>query len=151
MYHFSGQSDVRHGVEDDGVRDVIADPHDLAVQAGLHSVNILALPQPYGHKRSANIAQHGPRQTACKLLDDIGLRLADPPPQHLDVLVDLLSGDLQLFLTVACHLDTQVLYCLHAPDASDLLSFLLCQYLWLLLVEAEVPSLLQCHQLVDDH
>jgi len=44
---FAGQSNVRHGVEDDHIRDVVADPHNPAVEAGLGPVHILSLPQPH--------------------------------------------------------------------------------------------------------
>ena len=44
---FAGQSNVRHGVEDDRVRDVVADPHNPAVEAGLGPVHVLSLPQPH--------------------------------------------------------------------------------------------------------
>ena len=84
-------------------------------------------------------------------MDDIGLRLADPPPQHLDVLVDLLSGDLQLLFPVTCYLHPQVLHGLHTSDASDLLLLLLREDLRLGLIQAEVRFLLQCHQLIYDH
>ena len=92
--HFTRKSDICHGVEDDSVRNVIADLHDLAVEAGLNSVYILSLPQSYRHEWRADVYQHRPRQAACQLLNYVGLRLANSPPQHLDVLVDLFSGDL---------------------------------------------------------
>ncbi len=101
---FAGQSNVCHGVEDGHIRDVVADPHDPAVEAGLCSVHILSLPQPHRRKWSANIYQHRPCKATCQLLYHVGLRLADLPPQYLDVLVDLLPGNLELFLSIARHL-----------------------------------------------
>ena len=84
-------------------------------------------------------------------MDDIGLCLADPPPQHLDVLVYLLTGDPHLLLPVTCHSDSQVLDSLDTLDAADFLNVFLREDLRLLFIEAEVPSLLQHRELVDDH
>ena len=76
-------------------------------------------------------------------MNDIGLCLADPPPQHLDVLVYLLPGDLQLVLPVTRHSDSQVLDSLDTLDGAEILNVFLRQDLRLLFFEAEVPSLLQ--------
>ena len=84
-------------------------------------------------------------------MDDIWSSLANPPSHHLDILIDLLSGDLQLLLPVACHFDPQVLDSLDTLDAIDLLDVFLCEDLRLPLVEAEVPLLLLLHQLINYH
>ena len=42
--HLTRQPDVGHGVEDGSVRDVIADPHDLPVEARLHPVDVVSFP-----------------------------------------------------------------------------------------------------------
>ena len=52
---FAGQSNVRHGVEDDRVRNVVAYPHNPAVEAGLGPVHVLSFPQPHRRKWTANV------------------------------------------------------------------------------------------------
>ena len=140
--HLTRQPDVGHGVEDSSVGNVIADPHDLPVEARLHPVDVVTFPQSHCHEGSADVDQHRSRQTACQLLYHIRVRLPDLPPYHTDVLVDLLPGDLQLLLMITCHLHAQVFHRLHTSDAADFLHLLLRQDLRLLLVEAEVPLLL---------
>ena len=57
----------------------------------------------------------------------------------------------QLSLSVSCHLHSQILHRLCAFDAVDFTDVLFREDLRLLLVKSEIPSLLQRHQLVDDH
>jgi hypothetical protein len=102
--HFTGESNVRHSIKYDSVGDVIANTHDLPIQAGLYLIDILAFPKSDRHHGRANVNQHRPCKTACQLLDDIGVSLSYPPPHHSHVLINLFSGNLQLLLTVACHL-----------------------------------------------
>jgi hypothetical protein len=63
------------------------------------------------------------------LLDDVRFCVAYPPSEYLDILIDLLSGRLQLLLPIACDFHTQVLDRLGAFDPTDLLDVLLCEYL----------------------
>ena len=42
--HLTRQPDVGHGVEDGSVRYVIADSHDLPVEARLHPVDVVSFP-----------------------------------------------------------------------------------------------------------
>ena len=88
------------------------------------------------------VYQHRSRKAAGKSLDYIGFRPANPPPHHLDVLVNLLSRDLQLLLTVTCYFDPQVLDGLDTLDAVDFLNVFLCEDFRLPFIEAEVPLLL---------
>ena len=142
---------MSHCVEDNCAGDIIADPHDLAVEAGLYLVDVLFLPQPHRRQGSADVDQHRSREAARELLHDIRFRLADSPPHHLDILVDLLAGQFKLVLTVTCNFDPEVFDGFYASYPSDLLYILLREDLRLFLVEAEVPPLLQNRQLVDDH
>ena len=151
MYHLSCKSNVGHGIEYHGIWDVIAYPHDLAIEAGLHPIYVFPFPESHRGHRCTDIYQHRPRKAAGQLLDDVRFCLAYPPSKYLDVLVDLLPGHLQLLLPVARDSHPQVLDRLGAFDATDLLDVLLREYLRLLLVEAEVPLLLQRRQLLYHH
>ena len=63
VYHFTSESNVCHRVEDGTVGDVITYPHDLPVQACLHSVNVVSLPQPHRHEGGANTPK--PQNPSC--------------------------------------------------------------------------------------
>jgi hypothetical protein len=77
--------------------------------------------------------------------------LSDLPPQHLDVLIDLLSREFQLFLSVTRHFHPQVFDGPYTSDAVDFHHRLFREDLRLLFVQSEIPSLLERHQLVYDH
>ena len=56
--HLTRQPDVGHGVEDGSVGNVVAYPHDLAVEARLHPVDVVTFPQSYCHEGSTDVDQH---------------------------------------------------------------------------------------------
>jgi hypothetical protein len=53
------------------------------------------------------------------------LGLADLPPQHVDILVDLFPGEIHLLLSITRHFHSKVLDRLDTLDAVDFLDRLL--------------------------
>ena len=56
--HLTCQPDVSHGVEYGSVGYVIANPHDLPIEARFHSVDVVSFPQSYCHEGSTDVDQH---------------------------------------------------------------------------------------------
>jgi hypothetical protein len=76
------------------------------------------------------------------LLENIKLSLSDSPFQQLDVLVNLLSGDLRLFLVVTGDPRSKVIPLLNTIYAANLKFDILIDDFRLFHVKSEVSSLL---------
>jgi hypothetical protein len=88
----SSQSATVHGVEDELVEDVVANTHDLAIEACLDIVDVPTSSESDRHHESYNVDQHRLGMAACKSLDDVWFGVTNPPSQYLDVLINLLMG-----------------------------------------------------------
>jgi hypothetical protein len=85
------------------------------------------------------------------LLNDIRICSPKSPSHYLNILVNLLSCDSGLFLSVDCHPYTKIFNHLGALDSPDLSEVFIRKDFRLLLIESQVPLETELSQFFDNH